>query len=136
MNVLIVDDSAMLRVMLKRILIQLGVRDHQIYEAENGQTGLERLSTFHCEAIITDWRMPVMDCLAFVKQVRQSSPQIPIVMITAANERDQVVEAVKSGVNDYLVKPFNPADARKKLTNLLRRAQQSTDRNMKGGCLV
>jgi two-component system, chemotaxis family, chemotaxis protein CheY len=123
MNVLIVDDSAMTRVILKRNLISVGVREEQIFEAENGEQGLARFETFHCRAVITDWRMPVMDGLTFVKELRKRDSEVPIIMLTAANERGDVVAAIESGVTDYLIKPFAAADMRKKLLTMLARMQ-------------
>ena len=125
MNVLIVDDSAMTRVLLKRNLVAVGVREHEIIEAENGEKGLARFENFECRAVITDWRMPVMDGLEFVKELRKRNTQIPIIMLTAANERADVVAAIESGITDYLIKPFSPADMRKKLQTMLARAKAS-----------
>jgi two-component system, chemotaxis family, chemotaxis protein CheY len=136
MNVLIVDDSPIVRVILKRNLIAIGVRENEIYEAENGEKGLARFRVYGCGAIVTDLRMPVMDGVAFVKEIRKLAPDIPIAMVTAANEKDQVVEAIASGVNDYLVKPFAAADLRKKLTKLWLRAQQVAENKTANPCCV
>jgi two-component system chemotaxis response regulator CheY len=125
MKVLVVDDSAMIRVILKRSLIAVGVRQEEIFEAENGEKGLARFQTFRCRGIITDWRMPVMDGLTFVKEIRKRDANVPIVMLTAANERDDVVAAIECGVSDYLIKPFSPADIRKKLLNMLAQMKAS-----------
>ncbi len=119
MKVLIVDDSAMIRVMLKRNLMAIGVHEEEIVQAEDGEKGLLRFTTCHCRAIITDMRMPVMDGLAFVSEIRKLDAKVPIMMLTSANERGDVVAAVESGVNDYLLKPFTAGDLRKKLLKLL-----------------
>jgi two-component system chemotaxis response regulator CheY len=127
MNVLIVDDTAMVRVLVKRNLIALGLRAEEILEAEDGEKGLARFKTFQCRGIITDMRMPVMDGLEFVKEVRKLDCEVPIVMLTSANDREDVVAAIESGVNDYLIKPFAPGDIKKKLRKMLAQMQQLAD---------
>ena len=126
MNILIVDDTAMVRIMLERNLMTLGVPEEEIFQAENGEKGLERFTTFHCRAIITDMRMPVMDGLAFVKAVRKLDAKVPIIMLTSASERGDVVAAVESGVNDYLLKPFAAGDMGKKLLKMLSQMKEDS----------
>jgi two-component system, chemotaxis family, chemotaxis protein CheY len=126
MSVLIVDDSVIIRVILERNLIGLGVPEHEIYQAENGEKGLARFVSFRCDGIVTDLRMPVMDGLTFVREVRKLNATVPIVAVTSANDRENVVAAIESGVNDYLIKPFAAGDVRKKLQRLLEWSQNQT----------
>ncbi len=119
MSVLIVDDSTMIRVILKRNLIAIGVPEQEIYQAENGEKALARFLSFQCDGIVTDLRMPVMDGLTFVREVRKRNASVPIIAISSANDRENVMAAIESGVNDYLIKPFAVDDIRKKLQRLV-----------------
>ncbi|HEV8001855.1 MAG TPA: response regulator [Planctomycetaceae bacterium] len=118
MKVLIVDDTTMVRVVLRRWCINLGLNEDDILEAENGQRALSRFEASSPDAVITDWSMPVMDGLTLVQEIRKRNSTVPIVMVTSQAERDQVVAALEAGINDYLVKPFSPTDIKKKLSKL------------------
>jgi two-component system chemotaxis response regulator CheY len=124
MNVLVVDDTAMIRVIVRRNLIALGVREDNIFLAKDGEDGLALFTTFHCRGIITDLRMPVMDGLTFVEEIRKRDAQVPIIMLTSANGREDFQAAIESGVNDYLIKPFTSADIKIKLRKMLSRMKE------------
>jgi two-component system, chemotaxis family, chemotaxis protein CheY len=115
MKILLVDDSGMMRVLQKRCLLKLGVAPDDIVEAENGQVALDAFASETFDIIMTDQNMPVMDGLTFVKEVRTTNKDIPIVMITTDSERSRVISAIEAGVSDYLVKPFTPDDLRTKV---------------------
>ena len=115
MKILLVDDSGMMRVLQKRCLLKLGVAPDDIVEAENGQVALDAFASETFDIIMTDQNMPVMDGLTFVKEVRTTNKDIPIVMITTDSERSRVIVAIEAGVSDYLVKPFTPDDLRTKV---------------------
>jgi DNA-binding response OmpR family regulator len=134
MNILIVDDSAMIRVILKRNCLGIGIREDEIYQAENGEQGLARFKSFRCDAVITDLRMPVMDGLTFVRELRKLTSEVPIIAVSSANDRENVVAAIQSGVNDYLIKPFAAEDCRKKLQRLIERAQSPAACDEPSGC--
>lgn len=106
MKIIVVDDSSTMRRIIKNTLTRLGMDD--ITEAENGLEALGKLDGI--ELIFTDWNMPEMDGLTFVKSVRASSTykHIPIIMVTTEAGKEDIVEAIKSGVNNYVVKPFTP----------------------------
>ncbi len=106
MKVLVVDDSAIMRRIISNNLKTAGFTN--IVEANNGAEGLENLDGI--ELILTDWNMPVMDGLTFVKEVRKNGEhsKVPIVMITTEGAKTEVMEALKNGVNNYIVKPFTP----------------------------
>jgi two-component system, chemotaxis family, chemotaxis protein CheY len=120
-KILIVDDTAMVRVILKRWCLSLGVRDADIIEAENGVSALQRFEANSPDAIITDWSMPVMDGLTLVREIHKRNSKVPIVMVTSQAERQHVVAAIQAGATDYLVKPFSPTEIRKKLLALIAR---------------
>ena len=115
MKILLVDDSGTMRAIQKRCLLKLGVSPDDVVQAENGQVALEAYRADTFAIILTDQNMPVMDGLTFVKEVRTTNKDIPIVMITTESERSRVIVAIEAGVSDYLVKPFTPNDLSAKL---------------------
>ncbi len=118
-KLLIVDDSAIGRVVVQRTCLTVGLKVEDILFADNGQTALQRFERTACDAIVTDWHMPVMDGLTLVKEIRKRNARVPILMFTASCRREEVVAAIEAGANDYLVKPFAPGDLQRKLRKLL-----------------
>lgn len=106
MKILLVDDSKTMRNIQKSVLTQLGYTE--IEEACDGVDALSKVGAFVPELLLVDWNMPNMDGLTFVKKYRQSDKTTPIIMVTTETERARVVEAIKAGVNNYVVKPFTP----------------------------
>ncbi|HLP29747.1 MAG TPA: response regulator, partial [Geothrix sp.] len=98
-------------------LSRIGYTD--VVEGENGKNGLEKLGQGGVEMIITDWNMPEMDGLEFVKTVRGQNPAIPILMVTTNAAKEDIVEALQAGVNNYVVKPFTPETLKEKIESLL-----------------
>ena len=105
-RILVVDDFSTMRKVIRNILRELGYQD--IVEADDGTTALETLRSQKIDIIISDWNMPTMTGLKLLKQVRadEALAKTPFLMVTAESLRDNVVEAVKAGVDDYIVKPF------------------------------
>ena len=118
-TILVVDDFATMRRIVKGNLRQMGFS--KIVEAEDGQKALEELKKNEVDLIISDWNMPNMTGLEFLKAVRsdESFKQIPFVMVTAEGQKDNVMEAVKAGVSNYIVKPFTPDTFEEKLRKVL-----------------
>lgn len=116
-QILVVDDMFTMRKLIVKICQDLGFS--KITEAEGGQTAWEtvRSAQSHFGLIISDWNMPNGNGLDFLKRVRADSrlKYLPFIMITAEAEQVQVVEAVKSGVSNYIVKPFIADQLRDKL---------------------
>ena len=106
MKVLLVDDSKTMRNIQKGILTQLGYTE--LEEAADGLDAMSKVGAFEPELMLVDWNMPNMDGLTFVKKVRGQGNTCPIIMVTTEAERARVVEAIKAGVNNYVVKPFTP----------------------------
>jgi len=118
MKILVVDDFSTMRRIVKNILKQLGFEN--IEEAEDGAQAYSKLKTNGFEFVISDWNMPNMDGLAFLKSVR-SDPELkdmPFLMVTAEAEKDKVVEAIKAGVNNYVVKPFTAEVLKEKMDRI------------------
>lgn len=106
MKILLVDDSRTMRNIQKGILGQLGYED--VEEAADGLDALSKAGTCNPDLLLVDWNMPKMDGLAFVKEYRAQGHRQPIIMVTTEAEKVRVVEAIKAGVNNYVVKPFTP----------------------------
>ncbi len=105
-SILVVDDYAMTRDMIRSILKQHGFMN--VYAAEDGKKALERLNTENVALVICDWNMPIMSGIEVLRAVRADPElkEIPFLMLTAEAYRESVQEAVKSGVTDYISKPF------------------------------
>jgi len=106
MKILLIDDSKTMRNIQKSVLAQLG--HTQIEEACDGQDALSKVGAFQPDLILVDWNMPNMDGLTFVKTYRNSNKVTPLIMVTTESEKSRVIEAIKAGVNNYVVKPFTP----------------------------
>ena len=118
MKILIIDDFATMRRIIKNILKQLGYLD--VDEADDGTTGLAKMKTGKFDLVVTDWNMPNMSGLDLVKAVRADADlkATPILMVTAEAMKENIVEAIKSGVNNYVVKPFTPEVMKEKIDKI------------------
>jgi two-component system chemotaxis response regulator CheY len=113
MKVLIVDDSAMTRMVAKKTLKSMNIDD--IVEAEDGVQAFDAFKQAEFDVVFTDWNMPNMSGLELLQEIRKVNKTVPIIMVTTEGARNKVVEAIQNGVNDYLVKPFTPVAFREKL---------------------
>jgi two-component system chemotaxis response regulator CheY len=119
MRFLIIDDSITMRRIIANILGRLGYPD--VAQAGNGREALDRLATEQIDVVITDWYMPEMNGLDFVKALRTTpaTSHIPIVIVTANAASDDIEHALELGVNHYILKPFTVDTIRDKLAALL-----------------
>lgn len=127
-KVLVVDDFPTMRRIVKNLLKQLGFEN--IEEAENGEDAFRKLKSGDFGLVVSDWNMPVMEGIDLLKKVR-SDPQlkdIPFLMVTAEAEKEKVIEAIKAGVDNYIVKPFTGEVLKEKLEKI---AQKKP--SLKGG---
>lgn len=120
MKVLVVDDSPTMRRIVTNSLKRIGYKD--VVEGENGVEGIDQLKQGGVEFIITDWNMPEMNGLEFVKAVRGSDEwgSLPILMVTTRSVQTDVIDAMKAGVNSYIVKPFTPPVLKEKIESILK----------------
>jgi two-component system chemotaxis response regulator CheY len=120
MKILAVDDSATMRRIIKNQLKQAGF--DQVDEAENGKEALTLLTQGGgYDLLITDWNMPEMCGLDLVKEVRRldTFKALPILMVTTVAGKEDIVTALKAGVNNYVVKPFDAATLRTKISQVV-----------------
>ncbi len=119
MKILIVDDyKTMLRI-IRNLLSELGFKN--VDEATDGSEALEALRTKKYDLVISDWNMEPMTGYDLLKEVRadEQLKSLPFIMITAESKTENVVAAKKAGVNNYIVKPFNAATLRSKVTAVI-----------------
>ena len=118
MKVLVVDDFATMRRIVKNILKQIGFTN--IMEAEDGKSALNMLQSDKFDLIMCDWNMPEMPGIELLGKVRadEQLKGIPFVMVTAEAQKENIIEAVKAGVNSYIVKPFTAEIVEQKLKKL------------------
>ena len=121
MKVLLVDDSRTMRAIQRKILHSLGYED--IVEANDGIEGLSQVVAEKPDLILLDWNMPNMDGLTFALKLRETRKDIPIIMVTTEAERTRVIEAIRAGVNNYVVKPFTPQMLTEKIEQTLQAIQ-------------
>ncbi len=115
LDVLIVDDAPTMRRILRSLLRELGLK--KVREAEDGRAALEELKARKADLVISDWNMPRMNGMELLRAIRkdESLRHIPVLMIAAESKKENVIEAVRAGVNHYIVKPFNAQTLGKKL---------------------
>ncbi|MEW6523239.1 MAG: response regulator [Bacillota bacterium] len=104
MKVLVVDDAAFVRAKIGRLLTANG---YTIEEAENGAEAVSKYPAFRPDVVLMDITMPVMDGISAVRELKRLDPGAKIVMCTALGQRAMVVEAIKAGARDFVVKPFD-----------------------------
>jgi len=106
MKILIADDSQTMRRIQRHILKKLGYVG--IEEVSNGLEAKKAVAEDMPGLILLDWNMPEMDGLEFLKELRQEEQDVPVIMVTTEAEKTRVLEAIKAGVNNYVIKPFTP----------------------------
>lgn len=118
MKVLVVDDFATMRRIIKNVLKQIGF--NHILEADDGTSALGILKDNAVDLIISDWNMPQMTGLELLKKIRneESTKKIPFLMVTAEAQKDNVLQAVQAGVSNYIVKPFTADAVKGKLSQI------------------
>lgn len=103
-NVLICDDAAFMRMMIKDILSKNGY--NVAGEAENGAKAVEKYAELKPDLVLMDITMPEMDGIQALKQIKASDPSACIIMCSAMGQQAMVIEAIQSGAKDFIVKPF------------------------------
>lgn len=101
---LLADDSGVMRKIILRALNALEIND--VTEAVDGAEALEFFKAETFDLVLSDWNMPNMTGLELCQAIRDTGSNVPIFMITTESEQSRVLEAIKAGASDYLVKPF------------------------------
>jgi two-component system chemotaxis response regulator CheY len=118
-KVLVVDDFPTMRRIVKNLLKQLGFEN--IDEAEDGVQALNKLKSGNYGLVVSDWNMPNMQGIDLLRNIRQGAEplkDIPFLMVTAEAEKEKVIEAIKAGVDNYIVKPFTAEVLKEKLEKI------------------
>jgi len=119
--VLVVDDNQYMRKMIRNLLVNCGVKD--IYESPDGIAALDTIRTAGPDVVILDWEMPLLSGAELVRIVRSPGvfpkPDVPIIMLSGHGERWRVVEAVRLGVNEYLIKPVSAKSLYDRLVSII-----------------
>jgi CheY-like chemotaxis protein len=119
--VLVVDDNQYTRKMIRNLLINCGVKD--VYEASDGIAALDAIRSIAPDVVILDWEMPLLSGAELVRIVRSPGvfpiPDVPIIMLSGHGERWRVVEAMRLGVHEYLIKPVSAKALYDRLISIL-----------------
>ncbi|GMV52025.1 MAG: chemotaxis regulator CheY [Nitrospira sp. OLB3] len=120
MKILVVDDMSTMRRIVKNILKQLGFNN--IEEAENGQEALNKLNADKYGFVVSDWNMPVMMGIDMLRAIRKDEKlkTIPVLMVTAEAQKENLIEAVQAGVSNYIVKPFTAETMQDKINKIFK----------------
>jgi len=124
MKILLVDDSRTIRNIQKNTLKTLGYED--VVEAADGLEALAQLVKEPVDLMLVDWNMPNMDGITMIKKVRETDEDTPIIMVTTEAEKTRILEAVKAGVNNYVVKPFSMDTLSEKINQTMAKAVAAT----------
>lgn len=119
LKILAIDDSPTMRRIIINTLKRAGYDD--IVEAGDGKEAIAKLKVENVNFVITDWNMPEMDGLTFVNTIRAMDEykNLPILMVTTRSVKEDIVEALKAGVNNYIVKPFTPETLKQKIVETI-----------------
>lgn len=123
MKILVVDDFSTMRRIVRNLLVELGFSNPLIQEADDGENAMALLRSQPFDLVVTDWNMPNMTGIDLLRAIRAEATLkgLPVLMVTAENNRDQIIAAAQAGVNGYIVKPFTAITLQEKLTKIFER---------------
>ena len=115
MRFLVVDDSSTMRRIIVNTLSKIGHRD--VEQAANGREGMDQLAKGGIDVVITDWNMPEMSGIEFIRAILATDAvkNLPVLMVTTNAAQNDIADALKAGVNNYVVKPFTPDTIKEKI---------------------
>lgn len=117
MRVLVAEDTGVLRMIIVRVLKSLGIED--VIEAVDGAEAWQEFQANSFDLVITDWHMPRINGMDLLKLLRARDKDVPILMVTVVDTREQVLRALNAGATDYLTKPFERAELEAKIESHL-----------------
>jgi two-component system, chemotaxis family, chemotaxis protein CheY len=120
MKIMVVDDMSTMRRIVKNLLKQLGFAN--VDEAENGQEALIKLRADKFGFVVSDWNMPIMSGIELLRAIRadEGLKAIPVLMVTAEAQKENIIEAVQAGVSNYVVKPFTAEALQEKIGKIFK----------------
>ncbi len=120
-NILIVDDSPIMRQVIKKTVLLSGIDIGEILEAGHGQEGLDQAKSHWVDLILTDINMPTMDGISFIKALKadEDLTSIPVIVISTEGRDDVVQKALELGASHYITKPFRPEEIGRDVLNVL-----------------
>ena len=118
-KILLVDDSSTMRRIQKNTLKNIGYTD--VDEAEDGEDAYSKIKKNDYNLVLLDWNMPILDGYECLKRIKTNDAlkHTPVIMVTSESEKSRIIDAVKAGASNYLVKPFRPEDLKSKITAVL-----------------
>ena len=117
MKALVVDDSLTIRRIVIKALGIVGITDAT--EAGDGAEAVKAATETDFDLILLDWNMPKMSGIDALRTLRQAGKKTPVIMVTTEAEKSRVIEAIKTGANDYLIKPFSPDQLAAKVKGIM-----------------
>lgn len=119
-KVMVVDDSSVMRQIIKNNLKQLGFEIANLLDAGDGEEALKKMNEGEVDLVISDWNMPRMTGIDLLKTVRSDDAlkELPFLMVTSEADKEKIMEAVQAGVNQYIVKPFNANQLEEKIREI------------------
>lgn len=122
MKILVVDDSVVMRRIHLNLLRDMGFTDDSLLDASDGEAALKLSLEEHIDLFLLDWNMPKINGLSFTKQLREIEQykEVPVIMVTSESARYNVIEAIKAGVTNYVVKPIKSEVLQEKIEKYLR----------------
>lgn len=120
-NILVVDDSSPMRAIIKKIIKASGFNVGQFFEASNGKEALATLKKEWADLVLTDYKMPDMDGLELISELKVDDEfmDIPVLMVTTEGSQKRLNAFMEKGAADYIKKPFTPEEIRKKLNHIM-----------------
>lgn len=122
--ILVVDDEPSIRQALRMTLGKIGF---EVTEASSGEEALSQLKSTHYDAVLLDMNMPGMGGMNACKVMRELAPGLPILMLTVRDSQDDKVEALESGADDYVTKPFHMRELTARVRAAIRRSQTKVE---------
>ncbi len=104
-KILVVDDAEFMRMRLSKLLSSNG---YDVIEAEHGEAGVEKYTQNKPNLVLMDITMPILDGIRALQQIMELDPKANVVMCSALGQKTMVIEAIKSGAKDFIVKPYDP----------------------------
>lgn len=132
-SIMVVEDDAVLN---KMICAKLKAQDYTVYQAYDGEEALDLLDREYVDLIISDIMMPKMDGITLIKELRDADYNMPVLIITAKDQMEDMEEGFKAGTDDYMVKPINLKEMVLRVQALLRRSQLASEKKLTLGSSV